>query len=64
MNEVNIDLPELWKCYKATYMLVVLYQYTVTPLQQERQKAANQQTKTNNNNKIQIRSEKYINKIK
>jgi hypothetical protein len=41
MNEVNIDLPELWKCYKATYMLVVLYQYTVTPLQQERQKAAN-----------------------
>ena len=40
MNEVNIDLPELWKCYKAKYMLV-LYQYTVTPLQQERQKAAN-----------------------
>ena len=64
MNEVNIDLPELWKCYKAKYMLVVLYQYTVTPLQQEREKAANQLTKTNNNNKIQIRSEKYINKIK
>ena len=41
MNEVNIDLPELWKCYKAKYMLVVLYQYTVTPLQQEREKAAN-----------------------